>query len=89
MISTFVEKAKARHLECVSSDSTAIQSILIPNISNLLEIQKKLLEKNIYVAVIRPPTVPKGSSRIRISLNINHTKEDTVTLLDSLYEGLK
>lgn len=89
VISIFTKESRARNLGCVSDDHTAIRSIVIPEISLLLDIQQRLLENKIFVAAIRPPTVPKGSSRIRISLNINHTKEEIVTLLDILYEALQ
>lgn len=89
LIHIFVVEAKARHLKYVSEDNTAIQSIIVPSISQLLSVQKMLLEKNILIAAIRPPTVPKGSSRIRISLNINHTKQEIIYLLDSLSEALE
>ena len=47
---------------------TAIQPILINDTSKAIRISKKLLQEGFYVPVIRPPTVPKNTSRLRISI---------------------
>ena len=45
---------------------------------------KALDERNIWVPAIRPPTVPKGHSRLRISLSAAHTLEQVDRLADAL-----
>jgi len=47
---------------------TAIQPILINDTSKAIRISEKLLQEGFYVPVIRPPTVPKNTSRLRISI---------------------
>ncbi len=48
-----------------------------------------LLERGVLVPAIRPPTVPAGSSRLRIALSAAHTDDDIALLLDALAaEGL-
>jgi 8-amino-7-oxononanoate synthase len=47
---------------------TAIQPILINDTSKAIQISEKLLQEGFYVPVIRPPTVPKNTSRLRISI---------------------
>jgi len=47
---------------------TAIQPILVNNTSEAIRISEKLLQEGFYVPVIRPPTVPKNTSRLRISI---------------------
>ena len=45
-----------------------------------------LLERGLLVPAIRPPTVPPGSSRLRITLSAAHTDEDVDRLLAALDE---
>ncbi|WP_372443115.1 hypothetical protein [Coxiella-like endosymbiont of Rhipicephalus sanguineus] len=44
-------------------------------------IQQKMLEKGFFISCIRPPSVPEGAARIRISLNCLHTEEQIIQLL--------
>lgn len=43
-----------------------------------------LREQGLLVAAIRPPTVPKGASRLRVTLSSEHTDEDLRQLVDAL-----
>lgn len=45
-----------------------------------------LLERGLLVPAIRPPTVPVGSSRLRITFSAAHTDDDVSVLLDALAE---
>ena len=45
---------------------------------------KRLMEKNIFVSAIRPPTVPQDTSRLRISLMATHTINDLALVVDSM-----
>ncbi len=40
-----------------------------------MAVARRLLERGVYVAAIRPPTVPPGTSRLRVSLMATHTEE--------------
>lgn len=48
----------------------------------------RLLEDGLFVPAIRPPTVPDGTSRLRISLTAAHSSEDVDTLCDALAHSL-
>ena len=64
---------------------TAIQPLIIGENSAALNVMSKLQEMSIWAPAIRPPTVPAGTARLRISLSAAHTAED----VDSLVEGLR
>ncbi len=49
-----------------------------------LEASASLLEQGLWVPAIRPPTVPVGTSRLRVTLSAAHTDEDVTRLLDAL-----
>jgi 7-keto-8-aminopelargonate synthetase-like enzyme len=49
-------------------------------------LSRELLARGILAPAIRPPTVPKGSSRLRLSVMASHTDEDIDRLLDAFRE---
>lgn len=68
----------------VCSGPTPIVPLVIGDVKETLSLAHYLLEKRIFVPPIRPPTVPNGSSRLRISLSALHTEAD----LDRLFLAL-
>jgi len=53
--------------------TTAIQPIVIGDNARTMEVAAALLEDGIWVAGIRPPTVPEGSARLRVTLCARHS----------------
>ena len=49
---------------------------------------RDLLERGIYVAAIRPPTVPAGTSRLRVSLMATHTADQIAAAADAIIESI-
>jgi 8-amino-7-oxononanoate synthase len=49
-----------------------------------VRVSKKLEERGLLVPAIRPPSVPEGTARLRISLNAGHTEEDVRQLASAL-----
>ena len=63
---------------------TAIQPLLIGPDERALEIASQLRGQGYLVAAIRPPTVPEGTARLRISLSSAHEREDVEGLAQAL-----
>jgi 7-keto-8-aminopelargonate synthetase-like enzyme len=64
--------------------STPIFPILIGDERTTMELTAELLSAGIYVQGIRPPTVPPGSSRLRIAVSALHQEEHLHRLADAL-----
>lgn len=62
---------------------TPIIPVILKSEELCLILQKHLLDAGIFVTPIRPPSVPKNSSRIRITLSCNHTYENINYLIDN------
>lgn len=82
-ISYFRNSCKELSLPIENSE-TAIQPIIIGDDYQSLKISEQLLERGFLVTAIRPPTVPKGTSRLRITLSAKHTHEHIDKLIDVL-----
>jgi 8-amino-7-oxononanoate synthase len=83
LISRFRHGAEQIGLRLMNSN-TAIQPVLMASDTELLETNKKLLESGFMVGAIRPPTVPKGTGRLRITLSASHSEQQVDALLDAL-----
>jgi 8-amino-7-oxononanoate synthase len=70
----------------LSPSVTPIQPLVVGENVKALRISETLQEKGILVPAIRPPTVPQGTSRLRISLSSTHSMEDIVQLGTALRE---
>lgn len=85
LIQLFTTEAKARNLPIMNSQ-TAIQPLLIGDSEQALNFSNALKERHILVTAIRPPTVPKNSARLRITLSAAHTQDDIEQLVMALAE---
>lgn len=65
---------------------TAIQPIRIGDTANANALSAELLARGFWVSSIRPPTVPIGSARLRVTLSSAHTREAIADLLNALAE---
>jgi len=66
--------------------TTAIQPLLIGDNQAALDLSNALRERGIWVAAIRPPTVPQGTARLRITLSAAHSMIDVTRLTGTLHE---
>jgi 8-amino-7-oxononanoate synthase len=69
-----------------SSSETQIQPLVLGDERRTMGVAESLLELGIYAQGIRPPTVPKGESRLRIAVMATHRPEDVARLVDGLGE---
>jgi 8-amino-7-oxononanoate synthase len=83
LISHFRTGAKELGLTLMDS-CTPIQPVVIGDAGRAVAISQMLNERGFYIAAIRPPTVPEGSSRLRITLSAMHTEEQIDQLLEAL-----
>ena len=60
----------------VIETKTPIIPIMVGSADKAVEFNKHLLKEGIYIPAIRPPSVPEGTSRLRVSLMATHTKQD-------------
>lgn len=63
---------------------TPIQPVLIGDSQRAVCVADRLREAGVMVGAIRPPTVPAGSARLRITLTAAHTDADIDRLLEAL-----
>lgn len=66
---------------------SAIQPVIIGDNASALALSEALLEAGIWAPVIRPPTVPEGTARLRISLSAAHTGDDIDQLIEALAQA--
>ncbi len=83
----FRELASAAGLPVADSPSP-IQPILLGSADAAVRASARLLDRGLFVAAIRPPTVPAGTSRLRVALSAAHRDADVENLVGSLAEVL-
>lgn len=75
----------ARHAGwSLPASHTAIQPLIVGSNAHALALSAALEQKGIWVPAIRPPTVPEGTARLRITLSAAHTTEQVQRLLQAL-----
>jgi 8-amino-7-oxononanoate synthase len=68
----------------LGASRTPIQPIVLGSEAAVLAAQRELAAAGLWVAAIRPPTVPKGSARLRVTLTAAHTEAQIEQLVDAL-----
>ncbi|MDM3892672.1 8-amino-7-oxononanoate synthase [Pseudomonas juntendi] len=85
LIRQFREGAQQIGLELMDSP-TPIQPIVIGDSAQALRLSRMLRERGLLVTAIRPPTVPAGSARLRVTLSAAHSQAQVQLLLNALAE---
>jgi 8-amino-7-oxononanoate synthase len=81
----FLSKEFAKMGLHIATGATHIIPIILGSVDKTVTISHKLLEKGYFCSAIRPPTVPAGTERLRISIQCQHTQKH----LDGLCEALR
>ncbi len=63
-----------------------IVPIVVGEDSKAVRMQKMLLEKGVFLQAIRPPTVPSGTSRLRLTIVRGLTQSDMDEALEALQQ---
>ena len=66
--------------------ATAIQPLIVGDNEATIALANGLWERGLWVPAIRPPTVPKDTARLRISVSAAHTAADIEQLITALKE---
>ncbi len=82
------ERLRAAGLHVAHLDSQ-ILPILIGDAQATVRVAACLLERGIYIAAIRPPTVPPGTSRLRLSLMATHEDAEIDVVADAIVEVVR
>lgn len=68
---------------------THIIPILVGDTDRTMEVSRGLLERGVFIQGIRPPTVPEGMSRLRVTLMANHPWDDLEYAMEAIKEVMK
>jgi 8-amino-7-oxononanoate synthase len=83
LVSRFRDGARRLGLELMPSGSP-IQPILVGTPEVAIRASEALFRLGFWVAAIRPPTVPEGTARLRVTLSAAHREQDVDDLLDAI-----
>ena len=83
LIARFRDGARQLDLPLMDS-SSAIQPLLLGDAKRAVSLSLMLRERGLLIGAIRPPTVPAGTSRLRITLSAAHSEAQVDQLLGQL-----
>ncbi len=92
MIERFEQGARQLALPVVARSGDTppvpIVPLIVGDSARALELSRRLLDRGLLIGAIRPPTVPQGSARLRITFSAAHSESHIDRLLDALHESL-
>lgn len=72
----------------ICDSHTPIQPLIIGENNKALAVAERMKQQGIWLTAIRPPTVPVGSARLRITLSAFHQPDDIRQLVEALYAAI-
>jgi 8-amino-7-oxononanoate synthase len=85
LTSQFRQALRFQSWRCIESD-TPIQPVIIGRNQDALDAAAALYAQGLWVPAIRPPTVPDGTARLRVTLSAAHAGDDVARLAAALNE---
>ncbi|MFW6414305.1 MAG: 8-amino-7-oxononanoate synthase [Verrucomicrobiota bacterium] len=82
----FLQQLREKGVETGKSESQIIP-VIIGDSRTALRLSERLREEGIIASAVRPPTVPQGSARLRLSLTLAHTKDDLAFTAEKIAEA--
>ena len=70
----------------LAASQTPIQPIVLGTAARAVAVSEALWQRGFWVTAIRPPTVPEGTARLRITLSAAHRDEQIDRLVEALAE---
>jgi 8-amino-7-oxononanoate synthase len=86
LIQHLQQQLRLQHWQLMPS-STAIQPLIVGDDQLAVALSNHLAQQGFYVPAIRPPTVPAGSARLRISLSAAHSLAQVDALIVALQQA--
>jgi glycine C-acetyltransferase/8-amino-7-oxononanoate synthase len=71
-----IREALAGHGMATGESSTQVLPLVVGEAGDAVRVCERALEKGIFAQAIRPPTVPEGSSRLRLAVMASHTRAE-------------
>ena len=68
----------------IRNSRSQIIPVLVGDAGHTMDISRRLFDQGIFLSGIRPPTVPQGESRLRLTLMSNHREDDISRLLEAM-----
>jgi 7-keto-8-aminopelargonate synthetase-like enzyme len=69
--------------------ASAIAPLVVGDDARVMAISAALLERGVFIQGIRPPTVPEGTARLRLSLAAGHSVEDMETTAGVVSDAMR
>jgi len=76
----------AEKLAMYTPSRSQIVPMIIGENQEAVELAQRLRERGIFVKAIRPPTVPEGTARLRVSISCRHSRESIKRLKEAILD---
>jgi 8-amino-7-oxononanoate synthase len=86
-VDRFRARARAQGIPLTAS-CTPIQPIVLGGNARVVSVAERLLAQGFWVPAIRPPTVPAGTARLRVTLSAAHADDEIDALVDAVAASL-